>query len=99
MWIPSDEAIRLVNSGNYGNQASLFTVQRRGGAEAFATRFRQGTSGSISGWRHRWPSSRSVGGEIRSLATFMVRGWMPMEFFTQKKVVVERWPKPWSRKF
>jgi malonate-semialdehyde dehydrogenase (acetylating)/methylmalonate-semialdehyde dehydrogenase len=22
-----------------------------------------------------------------------------VEFFTQKKVVVERWPKEWSRKF
>jgi len=22
-----------------------------------------------------------------------------IEFFTQKKVVVERWPKEWSRKF
>lgn len=22
-----------------------------------------------------------------------------VEFFTQKKVVIERWPKEWSRKF
>lgn len=27
------------------------------------------------------------------------QGWDAVEFFTQKKVVVERWPKEWSRKF
>jgi len=27
------------------------------------------------------------------------QGWDAVEFFTQKKVVIERWPKEWSRKF
>jgi malonate-semialdehyde dehydrogenase (acetylating)/methylmalonate-semialdehyde dehydrogenase len=27
------------------------------------------------------------------------QGMDAVEFFTQKKVVVERWPKDWSRKF
>jgi malonate-semialdehyde dehydrogenase (acetylating)/methylmalonate-semialdehyde dehydrogenase len=27
------------------------------------------------------------------------QGMDAVEFFTQKKVVVERWPKEWSRKF
>jgi malonate-semialdehyde dehydrogenase (acetylating)/methylmalonate-semialdehyde dehydrogenase len=26
------------------------------------------------------------------------RGWDAVEYFTQKKVVVERWPKEWPRK-
>jgi malonate-semialdehyde dehydrogenase (acetylating)/methylmalonate-semialdehyde dehydrogenase len=27
------------------------------------------------------------------------QGMDAVEFFTQKKVVIERWPKDWSRKF
>jgi malonate-semialdehyde dehydrogenase (acetylating)/methylmalonate-semialdehyde dehydrogenase len=27
------------------------------------------------------------------------QGMDAVEFFTQKKVVIERWPKEWSRKF
>jgi malonate-semialdehyde dehydrogenase (acetylating)/methylmalonate-semialdehyde dehydrogenase len=27
------------------------------------------------------------------------QGWDAVEFFTQKKVVIERWPKEWSRAF
>jgi malonate-semialdehyde dehydrogenase (acetylating)/methylmalonate-semialdehyde dehydrogenase len=93
-----DEAIELVNSGTYGNQASLFTSS--GNA---ARRFRyEADAGNIginigvaapmaffpfSGWKE------SFFGDMHG------QGMDAVEFFTQKKVVVERWPKEWSRKF
>jgi malonate-semialdehyde dehydrogenase (acetylating) / methylmalonate-semialdehyde dehydrogenase len=93
-----DEAIELVNTGQYGNQASLFTSS--GNA---ARRFRyEAEAGNIginigvaapmaffpfSGWKD------SFFGDMHG------QGMDAVEFFTQKKVVVERWPKEWSRKF
>ena len=93
-----DEAIELVNSGSYGNQASLFTSS--GNA---ARRFRyEAEAGNIgvnigvaapmayfpfSGWKD------SFFGDMHGQGTDAI------EFFTQKKVVVERWPKEWTRKF
>jgi malonate-semialdehyde dehydrogenase (acetylating)/methylmalonate-semialdehyde dehydrogenase len=93
-----DDAIQLVNGGQYGNQASLFTSS--GNA---ARRFRyEADAGNIginigvaapmaffpfSGWKD------SFFGDMHGQGTDAV------EFFTQKKVVVERWPKEWSRKF
>jgi malonate-semialdehyde dehydrogenase (acetylating)/methylmalonate-semialdehyde dehydrogenase len=93
-----DEAIQLVNNGAYGNQASLFTSS--GNA---ARRFRyEADAGNIginigvaapmaffpfSGWKE------SFFGDLHG------QGMDAVEFFTQKKVVIERWPKEWTRKF
>ncbi len=93
-----DEAIEYVNSGQYGNQASLFT------SSGFAARrFRyEADAGNIginigvaapmaffpfSGWKD------SFFGDLHG------QGMDAVEFFTQKKVIVERWPKEWTRKF
>jgi len=93
-----DEAIALVNRGVYGNQASLFTSS---GAAARKFRY-EAEAGNIginigvaapmaffpfSGWKE------SFFGDLHG------QGSDAVEFFTQKKVVVERWPKEWSRKF
>ncbi len=93
-----EEAIALVNSGQYGNQASLFTS-----SGAVARKFRyEADAGNIginigvaapmaffpfSGWKD------SFFGDMHG------QGMDAVEFFTQKKIVVERWPKDWSRKF
>ena len=93
-----DEAIMLVNSGAYGNQASLFT-----GSGAAARKFRyEARAGNIginvgvaapmaffpfSGWKD------SFFGDMHA------QGRDAVEFYTEKKVVIERWPKEWSRKF
>jgi malonate-semialdehyde dehydrogenase (acetylating)/methylmalonate-semialdehyde dehydrogenase len=93
-----DQAIRLVNSGSYGNMACLFTS-----SGASARRFRyEAEAGNIginigiaapmaffpfSGWKE------SFFGDLHG------QGWDAIDFFTQKKVVVERWPKEWMRKF
>jgi malonate-semialdehyde dehydrogenase (acetylating)/methylmalonate-semialdehyde dehydrogenase len=93
-----EEAIALVNRGTYGNQASLFTSS---GAAARKFRY-EAEAGNIginigvaapmaffpfSGWKD------SFFGDLHGQGTDAV------EFFTQKKVVVERWPKEWTRKF
>jgi malonate-semialdehyde dehydrogenase (acetylating)/methylmalonate-semialdehyde dehydrogenase len=93
-----EEAIALVNSGQYGNMACLFTSS---GAAARKFRY-EAEVGNIginigvaapmaffpfSGWRE------SFFGVLHG------QGRDAVEFYTQEKVVVERWPKEWSRKF
>ena len=93
-----EDAIELVNSGQYGNQASLFTSS---GSAARKFRY-EADAGNIginigvaapmaffpfSGWKD------SFFGDMHG------QGMDAVEFFTQKKVVVERWPKEWTRKF
>ncbi len=93
-----EDAIALTNSHRYGNQASLFTSS---GAAARKFRY-EAEAGNIginigvaapmaffpfSGWKE------SFFGDMHG------QGMDAVEFFTQKKVVVERWPKEWSRKF
>jgi malonate-semialdehyde dehydrogenase (acetylating)/methylmalonate-semialdehyde dehydrogenase len=93
-----DEAIQLVNSGQYGNMACLFTS-----SGAAARKFRsEADAGNIginigvaapmaffpfSGWKESF------------FGTLHGQGKHAVEFFTQTKVVVERWPKEWSRRF
>jgi malonate-semialdehyde dehydrogenase (acetylating)/methylmalonate-semialdehyde dehydrogenase len=93
-----DEALQFVNEGIYGNMACIFTS-----SGANARKFRsQANAGNVginigvaapmaqfpfSGW------NESFFGDLHG------QGRHAVEFFTQTKVVVERWPKEWSRKF
>jgi malonate-semialdehyde dehydrogenase (acetylating)/methylmalonate-semialdehyde dehydrogenase len=93
-----DEALAFINGAEYGNQASLFTS-----SGTAARRFRyEAQAGNIginigvaapmaffpfSGWKE------SFFGDLHG------QGLDAVEFFTQKKVVIERWPKEWTRKF
>jgi len=93
-----DEAIALVNQSRWGNMACLFTSS---GAAARKFRY-EAEAGNIginigvaapmaffpfSGWKE------SFYGDLHGQSQHAV------EFFTQTKVVVERWPKEWSRQF
>ena len=93
-----DEAIQLVNARSYGNMACIFTSD---GANARRFRY-EVNAGNVginvgvaapmayfpfSGW------GESFFGDLHAQAHHGV------EFYTQTKVVVERWPKDWSRKF
>jgi len=93
-----EDAIAFINSGRYGNMACLFTS-----SGASARKFRnQAMAGNIginigvaapmaqfpfSGWKD------SFFGDLHG------QGRHAIEFFTQTKVVIERWPREWSRKF
>ena len=93
-----EDAIKLANSHVYGNQASLFTS-----SGAAARKFRYEVDAGNVGINI---------GVAAPMAFFPFSGWKDsffgdmhgqgmdaVEFFTQKKVVIERWPKEWSRKF
>ena len=93
-----DEAIALVNRGAHGNMACLFT-NSGSAARKFRYEAHVGNIGinlgvaapmaffPFSGWKE------SFFGDLHA------QGRHGVEFFTQTKVVVERWPKEWSRKF
>jgi malonate-semialdehyde dehydrogenase (acetylating)/methylmalonate-semialdehyde dehydrogenase len=93
-----DEAIALVNSGAYGNMACLFTSS---GANARKFRYEAevgnvGINVGVAAPMAFFPFSgarESFFGDLHG------QGRDAFEFFTQEKVVVERWPKEWSRKF
>ncbi len=93
-----EEAIQLVNSGEYGNMACVFTSS---GSAARKFRY-EADAGNIginigvaapmaffpfSGWKNSF------------FGTLHAQGKHAVEFFTQTKVVVERWLDEWSRKF
>ncbi len=93
-----DEAIQLVNSNRYGNMACLFTSSGAA-ARKFRNEARAGNIGinlgiaapmaffPFSGWKE------SFFGDLHA------QGRHGVEFYTETKVVVERWPDDWSRKF
>jgi malonate-semialdehyde dehydrogenase (acetylating)/methylmalonate-semialdehyde dehydrogenase len=93
-----DEAIEAISRNPYGNSSAIFT-----------------SSGSAARkFRYEIPTG-NVGvniGVAAPMAYFPFSGWKDsfmgvlhgqgkdaIEFYTDKKVVVERWPKEWSRKF
>ncbi|MEI6050106.1 MAG: CoA-acylating methylmalonate-semialdehyde dehydrogenase [Bacteroidota bacterium] len=93
-----DDAIKLINQSSYGNSACIFT---RSGAAA--RKFRHDTmAGNIginigiaapmaffpfSGWKE------SFFGDLHGQSLHAI------EFYTQTKVVIERWHDEWTRKF
>ena len=93
-----DQAIALVNTGAYGNQACLFTTS---GANARKFRYEAevgnvGINVGVAAPMAFFPFSgarESFFGDLHG------QGRDAFEFFTQEKVVVERWPKEWTRKF
>lgn len=93
-----DEAMQMITRSSYGNASSIFT-----------------TSGSAARkFRNQIPTG-NVGiniGVAAPMAYFPFSGWKgsffgvlhaqgrdAVEFYTDKKVVIERWPKEWSRRF
>jgi malonate-semialdehyde dehydrogenase (acetylating)/methylmalonate-semialdehyde dehydrogenase len=93
-----DEAIRFVNSGEYGNMACLFTTN---GSHARKFRYEAevgnvGINVGVAAPMAFFPFSGARGSFFGDLHG---QGRDAVEFFTQQKVVIERWPKDWSRKF
>ena len=92
------DALMFINSNNFGNMACLFT-----------------NSGLAARTFRHYANAGNIGiniGVAAPMAQFPFSGWNDsffgdlhgqgrhaIEFFTQTKVVIERWPKEWSRKF
>ena len=93
-----EEAITFVNSGDFGNMACVFTNDGRA-ARRFRHEVLTGNVGinvgvaapmaffPFSGWRG------SFFGDLHA------QGAHAIEFYTQTKVVVERWPRDASKRF
>jgi malonate-semialdehyde dehydrogenase (acetylating) / methylmalonate-semialdehyde dehydrogenase len=93
-----DDAIDIIARNPYGNASSIFTSS---GAAARKFRYESPTGNigvnigvaapmayfPFSGWKDSF------------LGVLHGQGRDAIEFYTDKKVVVERWPKEWSRKF
>jgi malonate-semialdehyde dehydrogenase (acetylating)/methylmalonate-semialdehyde dehydrogenase len=93
-----ESAIEMLAQSRYGNAASIFTSD---GAAARKFRY-EAPAGNIgvnigvaapmayfpfSGWKDSF------------LGVLHGQGRDAVEFYTDKKVVIERWPREWSRKF
>lgn len=93
-----EQAIDLVNRRAYGNMACIFTT-----SGAAARKFRNEANAGNIGINI---------GVAAPMAPFPFSGWNDsffgdlhgqgrhgVEFFTQTKIIVERWPQEWSRQF
>lgn len=93
-----DDAIAAVNASSYGNMACIFTSSGAA-ARKFRYEVKAGNIGvnigvaapmaffPFSGWKG------SFFGDLHA------QGRDAVEFYMDKKVVVERWPREWSRQF
>jgi malonate-semialdehyde dehydrogenase (acetylating) / methylmalonate-semialdehyde dehydrogenase len=93
-----DDAIALVNSGEYGNMACLFTTS---GASARKFRYEVeagnvGINVGVAAPMAQFPFS---GAKASFYGDLHAQGRDAFAFFTQEKVIVERWPREWSRRF
>jgi malonate-semialdehyde dehydrogenase (acetylating)/methylmalonate-semialdehyde dehydrogenase len=93
-----DEAIRVINANRYGNAASIFTTSGAS-ARQFRTEVDAGNVGVNIGVAAPMAYFPFSGWKASFLGTVHGQGRDAVEFYTDKKVVVERWPKAWSRKF
>jgi malonate-semialdehyde dehydrogenase (acetylating)/methylmalonate-semialdehyde dehydrogenase len=93
-----DEAIRLVNSGEYGNMACLFTASGAA-ARQFRSEAMAGNIGVNIGVAAPMAFFPFSGWKASFFGNLHGQGKHAVEFYTQTKVVVERWLKEWSRQF
>ena len=93
-----DEAIELVNSGSYGNMACLFT-QDGAASRKFRHEAQAGNIGINIGVAAPMAFFPFSGWKDSFFGTLHGQSHHAVEFFTQTKIVIERWPKHWSRQF
>jgi malonate-semialdehyde dehydrogenase (acetylating)/methylmalonate-semialdehyde dehydrogenase len=93
-----DEALELINSGQYGNMACLFTASGHA-ARRFRSEAQAGNIGINVGVAAPMAFFPFSGWKESFFGTLHAQGKHAIEFYTQTKVVVERWPREWSRKF
>src|SRR4030095_1524908 len=93
-----EEAIELVNRGPHGNMACIFTSSGAS-ARKFRNEAEVGNVGINIGVAAPMAPFPFSGARESFFGDLHGQGRHAFEFFTQTKVVVERWPKDWTRKF
>jgi malonate-semialdehyde dehydrogenase (acetylating)/methylmalonate-semialdehyde dehydrogenase len=93
-----EEAMAMIERSAYGNASSIFTS-----SGAAARKFRTSVSTGNVGINIGVPAPMAYfpfsGWKGSFFGVMHAQGRDAIEFFTDKKVIVERWPKEWSRKF
>jgi malonate-semialdehyde dehydrogenase (acetylating)/methylmalonate-semialdehyde dehydrogenase len=93
-----EEAIAMIERSTYGNASSIFTS-----SGAAARKFRNSVTTGNVGVNIGVPAPMAYfpfsGWKGSFFGVMHAQGRDAIEFFTDKKVVVERWPREWSRKF
>ncbi len=93
-----DEAIELVNIRQYGNMACIFTSSG-GAARRFRYEAQAGNVGINIGVAAPMAFFPFSGWKDSFFGTLHGQSRHAVEFYTQTKVVIERWLKEWSRQF
>lgn len=93
-----DEAIEAVNASSFGNMACIFTS-----SGAAARKFRYEVQAGNIGVNIGTPAPMAFfpfsGWKGSFFGDLHAQGRDSVEFYTDKKIVVERWPREWSRRF
>lgn len=93
-----DQAIDFVNRNKFGNMACLFTTSGLN-ARTFRNRVNAGNVGINIGVAAPMAQFPFSGWNDSFFGDLHGQGKHAIEFFTQTKVVIERWPTEWTRKF
>jgi malonate-semialdehyde dehydrogenase (acetylating)/methylmalonate-semialdehyde dehydrogenase len=93
-----NDAIDFVNSNEYGNMACMFTSSGLN-ARTFRNRANAGNIGINIGVAAPMAQFPFSGWNDSFFGDLHGQGRHAIEFYTQTKVVIERWPKEWTRKF
>lgn len=93
-----DEALDILSQSLYGNAASIFTTSGAA-ARKFRYEVQAGNVGINIGVAAPMAYFPFSGWKDSFLGVMHSQGRDAVEFYTEKKVVIERWPQQWSRKF
>jgi malonate-semialdehyde dehydrogenase (acetylating) / methylmalonate-semialdehyde dehydrogenase len=93
-----DEAIEIITRNSYGNASSIFTTSGAA-ARKFRNEISTGNVGVNIGVAAPMAYFPFSGWKGSFFGALHAQGRDAVEFYTDKKVVIERWPKEWSRKF
>jgi malonate-semialdehyde dehydrogenase (acetylating)/methylmalonate-semialdehyde dehydrogenase len=93
-----DQAIEIINRNPFGNASSIFTSSGMA-ARQFRNKVNTGNVGVNIGVAAPMAYFPFSGWKDSFLGVLHGQSWDAIDFYTDKKVVVERWPAEWSRRF
>ena len=93
-----EEGIKILSSSPFGNQASIFT-NNGAAARRFRYEVPAGNIGINIGVAAPMAYFPFSGWKDSFFGTLHAQGRDAVQFYTEEKVVIERWPAEWSRVF
>jgi malonate-semialdehyde dehydrogenase (acetylating)/methylmalonate-semialdehyde dehydrogenase len=93
-----DDAIATITRSSYGNASSIFTTSGAA-ARKFRNQIPTGNVGVNIGVAAPMAYFPFSGWKGSFFGVLHAQGRDAIEFYTDKKVIIERWPKEWSRRF